>query len=262
MGGAILRWLATQRDIYRTWSDPERILVYQMGKVGSTSLQAMIPGSLHLHNLYDNHPCPPRRDRHVAGRWQRLGRGTSQAIRRLAIRRRRCIRIITLVRDPYQRNVSMFFQNLPHWLAAFDDGRHSNRTGSADLVARAFNEAFNHDYVAEWFDRELRRFTGIDVYGIAMDPGQAHARVTSRRFDVLLLRFERLAECTAALGEFLGTPVHLVHRNAGSDKWYASVYDEFRRGYRPPDALMERLYGTRYSAHFYPRTVATAEAHP
>lgn len=262
MGSAISRWLAIQRDIYRTWSDPQRILIYQMGKVGSTSLQAMVPGSIHLHNLYDNHPCPPRRDRHVAGWQQRLGRNASQAVRRLAIRRRRRIRIITLVRDPYQRNVSMFFQNLPHWLAAFDGGQHSNRAGSTDLVARAFNEAFNHDYVAEWFDRELRRFTGIDVYDVGMAPDQAHARVTHRRFDLLVLRFERLADCTAALGEFLGTPVQLVHRNAGRDKWYACVYDEFRRTYRAPAALMARLYGSKYSAHFYPRAAAAAEVRP
>lgn len=253
MTGAARHWLQWQRDAWREFADPDRVLIYQMGKVGSTALQEAIPGALHLHSLYGNDVCPPRYGRMVASPLSKTGRGTSRAIRRLALARRPEVRIITFVRDPLERNISMFFQNLAHWLA-LDDVRHvrDTRVEWNALIADAFERSFNHEYALDWFDRELKRLTGIDVFARPFDGDQAAAVFERGRYQVLLVRYERLQEATAQIADFVGADIELGRINRGERKWYGALYAEFKRDYQAPPELMQRLYGNRYARHFYP----------
>lgn len=253
MTGTARHWLQWQRAAWREFADPGRVLIYQMGKVGSTALQEAIPGALHLHSLYGHDVCPPRYARMVASPLSRAGRGTSRAIRRLALARRPQVRIITFVRDPLERNISMFFQNLAHWLA-LDDVRHvrDTRVEWEALIADAFERSFNHEYALDWFDRELKRLTGIDVFARPFDTDQAAAVFERGRYRVLLVRYERLREATAQIADFVGTGIELGRVNRGERKWYGTLYADFKRDYQAPPELLQRLYGSRYARHFYP----------
>ena len=254
MSGAMRHWLQWQRDAWREFADPGRVLIYQMGKVGSTALQEAIPGALHLHSLYGHDVCPPRYGRMVASPLSKAGRGASRAIRRLALARRPEVRIVTFVRDPLERNISMFFQNLAHWLA-LDDVRHvrDTRIEWDALLADAFERSFNHEYALDWFDRELKRLTGIDVFARPFDAGQAATVFERGRYRVLLVRYERLREATARIADFVGTgSIDLARVNRGERKWYGALYAEFKRDYQAPPELLQRLYDSRYARHFYP----------
>ena len=94
-----------------------KIFIYQMGKVGSTSLEESIENSVHMHTLYSNSECWVRE----AQLWgllsplQKIKRYVGSKLDRMIIRSNNEVKIITLVRDPVARDVSMFFQRLPYW---------------------------------------------------------------------------------------------------------------------------------------------------
>ena len=46
------------KDVAR-YTDAESIFLYQMGKVGPSSMEASLKNTIYYHNLYNNPPNPP-----------------------------------------------------------------------------------------------------------------------------------------------------------------------------------------------------------
>src|SRR4051812_540398 len=93
------------------------VLVYQMGKVGSSSITgalSRIPG-LEVHQVHRLNVSNIERvqEAHRRRGWP-LPPGDEQGLQVIEkyIRPRVPLRIVTLVRDPIARNISYFFQNL------------------------------------------------------------------------------------------------------------------------------------------------------
>ena len=150
--------------LYLAKSPP--IVVYQMGKVGSSSIRntLLLEGLhpvLHLHTfspLREKRPEQVRVEEELRGAvareiehaqalfegmggWARLRLGVHEAMneRRLArqlLRRGRPLKIITSVREPIAANVSMFFQILPWYLGS----RYRPSRISTDELIRLFLE--------------------------------------------------------------------------------------------------------------------------
>ena len=87
------------------------------------------------------------------------------------MRGRRTLKIVTLVRDPIGRNVSMYFHDLHYWLAYYFSEVRPDRDGARRNrpLIDCFRETFDHRYPLDWFDKELKRLSGIDVYEHAFD---------------------------------------------------------------------------------------------
>ncbi|MCV5836652.1 putative capsular polysaccharide synthesis family protein, partial [Escherichia coli] len=81
------------------------------------------------------------------------------------LKRNQDVRIISLVREPIGRNISMFFQSLPFWMAEkYLNDDSAIRSERPQLLQEAFEEHMNHHYPLEWFDNEIKTLTGIDVF--------------------------------------------------------------------------------------------------
>ena len=125
----------------------ETVLIYQMGKVGSTTLENAIPNSLHLHSLFNNPPCPVRAQLRERSLVTRLRRRMGDRYKASVIRSRSLTKIITLVRDPFERNLSMYFQDLPYWVSAYLElNPERMRDEGFELLFDAFSETFPHEY--------------------------------------------------------------------------------------------------------------------
>jgi hypothetical protein len=230
----------------------ETVFIYQMGKVGSTSLENAIPNSLHLHSLFNNPPCPVRAQRRERSLFHRLRRQIGDGYKASLIRSRSLTKIITLVRDPFERNLSMYFQDLPYWVSAYvelNPGR--MRDEGFDLLFDAFSEMFPHEYPTQWFGAELKALTGIDVFEYDFSHEQGFARIQKGSFDVMVLRADRVTSLQAELGAFLGNSVSLDETNRGNHKWYGSVYETFKQTYRPPERLVEAVFSSPVARHFF-----------
>jgi Putative capsular polysaccharide synthesis protein len=245
-----LKLLSHYRKLFANESN---ILVYQMGKVGSTAFEGALDGSsIHLHTLYSNNPCPP----HVAmarpNLIARLMGLVSSLVKRQAVLSRSKIKVISLVRDPYERNVSMFFQSLPFWYADYvvSNGIDARSEGY-QLLFDAFEKGFDHHYPLTWFDREFKRLFGIDVFDYQFDSEKGGLRIQEGKVDLLILRMDKLSSCAELVGEFCGEGIDLQSANKGESKWYAGVYRYFRDNYVPSAEMLDYLYQSKFSEKFF-----------
>ena len=238
-------------DVWREYSNPKNILVYQFGKVGSTALEKSLPGSIHTHMLYGNSPCHV----HLAQRRQGIKKiygFFGDFIKRLAISRRDEIKIVTIVREPVARNVSMFFQDLSHWIYHYVGlGNHDNRFTGPEYLEDVFYKSFDHSYINRWFSDEFQRFTGIDLVSEAFDVDKGYKVIKNGKFNVLVIRYESFSKLSAAINEFIGVNIEMDESNIGDDKWYGPLYKEFKRSYAPSSEYMNEMYSYPYVKNYY-----------
>lgn len=162
-------------------------------------------------------------------------------------------KVITLVRDPIARNISLLFQQGPFLLSDF---KLRLKEGTLDVVEVA--EMFEQKYPSQvncldWFDRELKQTFGVDVFATEFNRTAGYQIYRNPCVDVLLLKLEQLAECAGpAFKKFLGLERFvLINTNIGLQKAYASEYKQFldrivlRRDY------LERFYASEQIQHLY-----------
>jgi len=236
----------------KPYADSSCVLIYQMGKVGSTALANAFPGAIHLHSLYGHSPNPML--------WRAINRGPLKALRRQGfeclkrklIRKRKIVKVVSLVRDPMARDISSFFQDLPHWLAKhLNQSSISVREENFSLLEEAFETTFDHSYCLNWFDKEFYRFTKVDIYEHPFDRTSGFSIINSGKFSIFLGDIGRLNLWKEELNTFLGHDLSLKEKNRGQKKWYAPLYKEFLSSYRPSGELIAKLYDSRLANHFF-----------
>ena len=277
------RRYGTARAFYRTKlhrskvGDP--ILIYSVGKVGSTSVAAALEDGVaprevhHIHWLTDAKLTDARKNhREGANRY----RGTDKSRRffqryvwvgeylsREIAKGGRVWTVVTLVRDPVGRNVSSFFQNLESFFDFWPREELENR--DIDEVAHQLVEMFLTSYVVKaqtveadgdplvWFDEELKEVFDVDVYASEFPTEAGFDTYSSDNAKVLLIRLEDLDNVASdALGPFLGVgDITMGRSNDSSDKTYADAYKRFRDLLVIPDVYLDRMYTSTYATHFY-----------
>lgn len=151
------------RETRQNVKAPRPILVHTMGKVGSTSLyhryKKMVGFPvLHTHKLAASQGELEKYVVERVGAESRL-RGHlvhSMITREILEHSAVPALVLSAVRDPFARNISAFFQNLP-------------KKDFAELTVKKLITKFFDDYPQDipttWFDREFLEPLGIDVYG-------------------------------------------------------------------------------------------------
>ncbi len=257
------------------------VLVYTMGKVGSTAVAEYIESSGVGYTIYHLHWLVPERlrldeatfktavkkhrgtalERRLRPQYIWQGQYLSGRVQRPAPGGGKW-KVITLIRDPVARNVSSFFENMElfeyDYVSKMQFGREEH------LVAELM-ELFREKYIdgseaadvdadpLTWFDEELKAVFDVDVFGKDFPVGQGFDIYDAPLADVLLIRLEDLGACIgAALERFLGLEAAgLQRRNVGADKDYAPLYRRFLDTFKIPDAYLDRVYGSKVSRHFY-----------
>lgn len=236
------------------------VIVYQMGKVGSQTVTETLRASaphlrvFHVHSLTKEGLADAERryrrsfprDRRVAqhfieGRYLR---------RRLGDPSNWPWKVITLSRDPVAHNISGFFQTLRYhpdlsvreWSPEYQQA-----------LTERFLSAYPHRRPLDWFDVELRRTLGVDVYSRPFPREQGHAAFSSDRADVLVIRLEDLSRCARdSLSSFLGIrDLELISTNVAAEKAYADLYSRFTKELVLPEEYVESMYVSKYARHFY-----------
>ncbi|TMP45695.1 hypothetical protein CWB96_10955 [Pseudoalteromonas citrea] len=259
----MLRRIAGYKALYKKYHDPKSIFVYQMGKVGSTALEQSIDNAIHIHNFYSkSHPCSLRLKGLAGFGWRyylkRLEQEFELFIKRLAFRRRAHTKIVTLVRPALERNISMFFHDLDCYLYALysncDRTKFSpmaTRTQDPQALIKAFEMHYQQSYPLTWFDDELKKMTGLDIYAEPFDMAKGLVIVRNNNFEVMCLDIKVLPKSTEQLSDFLGQSVVLKRANQAQSKWYAALYGQFKCNYTPSPELTQLLKNSKYSTHFF-----------
>ena len=238
----------------------EPIVVYQMGKVGSSTVYRSLRSlglrrQLHHVHLLNNLDAIEDGVRRLypdpVGTLAQIEKGR-RLRRRILQRRGTTWNLISLVRDPVQRNVSAFFESLTEVIPDVYERRARDDIALAD-IRDAFLDRFDHDAPLSWFQSQLEPVFGIDVFAVGFDTEKGYATYEAPGARLLVLRLENLMEDgETAIREFLDLDdFALVPANIALDKRYADLYSEFERSVTLPPSYLERMYESRFARHFY-----------
>ncbi|XOV91163.1 MAG: putative capsular polysaccharide synthesis family protein [Bacteroidota bacterium] len=226
------------------------ILIYNAGKVGSRTLYFQLHNTSPFDNVYHTHFLSKEWLERLKGtkyfdeNWERANMVFNHLEKKPAEKRY----IITLVREPISREFSNYFQHPDDYV---NGDIHSY---SISEVVKRFYEILNFEYYFNWFDTELRTYTGFDVFDCPFDKETGytiydHDELTK----VLVIKLEKLNDCyQEAIQKFLGIKLKfLVNANEANQKDISSLYKEVKHKIRFTGTRLDEIYSHRFVTHFY-----------
>lgn len=162
--------------------------------------------------------------------------------------------IITIFREPIQRKLSSFFQNLDQHKDAID-------LGGLDFNTVKLNDVLNDSYFLNriheedtWIENELIKTFNFNVYNKADFQQSGFSIERNKIADLLSIKMENLnKEFTIAMTEFFETERKLVLKtvNDGDDKYYNQAYKSFKQNFKLNESTLHDICGTKYFLSFY-----------
>jgi 2-polyprenyl-3-methyl-5-hydroxy-6-metoxy-1,4-benzoquinol methylase len=257
------------------------LLIYQMGKVGSQTIEATLRNAhipqkivrLHImspHNigmlgrrLGDNAMSEPAKE----SLRRQLNEAThlyhimlARRIRAFVGTRRAKAQLIVGVRDPVGLMLASIFQNRSAFFSNLEGITAETvrelilKDPKVEPIRRRYM-AESTAYVDNWFDVELKKVTGIDVYRQPFPHDRGYFIYENKAVRALVYRFENLDGLKPMLEDFLGLELPLLmHCNIGEEKSYAETYRKVKEQLRLPVEYLRSQYSTRLSQHFYTDT--------
>lgn len=229
--------------------DMDAVILYQMGKVGSSSLEYSLEKEgvpvLHMHRIFWGSYETPFSGIHIP--LSALQKVRQRVIYRYYMMRKNA-RIITLYRDPLARNLSSFFENLTHYFSKEECERLN-----FDMLERKFNSLnVMRATPISWFDQEFGRKTKIDIFAHPFDQEAGFSVIRSKKTEVFVCTLEKLNDVIDEIASFLNIPeFKLQNQNVGGEKWYSALYAEFKARYKPSSSMLDDLYESKAAKHFY-----------
>ncbi len=242
------------------------IVVYQMGKVGSMTVQRTLekylPGELitHAHCFSWEGIESAEKYYQEQGRKEKdLYMARSKYARALFDKTKEIIRwrFITLVREPVSRDISDLFENMNVLLP--DAGRQSLSRESLcreiELFLKKKYATYDaeKEYLCTWFDREMKEVLDFDIYSIPFDWARGYQIYSTAHADILCIRLEDLNRCyRQAFREFLGVDIpRLANHNVTSQKPDKALYKYVHDTLCIEPMQAERVYSSKLVRHFY-----------
>jgi hypothetical protein len=233
--------------------DRELVLIYQMGKVASSTLKAsLLPlPQFEVHQVHRLVLDNIRRvhHEHAIRGWQPPTGDPGGLYLQRDLLSRRPAKIITLVREPVGRNISYYFQNLDKIL-----GRPRAHELPIETIIDGFTERFPYsDDPLTWFDYEFKVALGADIYESGFRASAEAHRWRTGVYDILILRCDASdgAKLTA-LRDFLAAPELVLRQdNVTGGKPSAVAYRAFLALARFPHDYLDRMFESRYARYFF-----------
>ena len=213
-------------------------LIYNMGKVGSVSMQVAIKQSgyktLHGHWMI-----------HTDGEFPT----TKLDLVDKMINGELALKVITPVREPVARNVSAYFHMLKKYYP-----KYSSTEYDPDLLDY-FLKNYKHDWPIKWFLREFGVVFG-GVLNKKFNKNRGYQTYKSFPHDILIIRLEDYRRLGfKPVAKFLGiedTIKHFPHSNRMRRNRAAYPrYKEFLEKVKMPEWYLDEIYDSIYAKYFY-----------
>lgn len=229
------------------------IVVYQMGKVGSSSVTESLKLAgvnlvFHVHRMNPDNIQMVRKE-YLDNNQRPLNEKVGERLYRRIVEKRRKAKFITLVREPISRNISAFFQNFMRFTGA--------EYGDADYTIEELVDIFIGDYKHSvpltWFDVEMKQTLEIDVYEYPFPKEKGYLSIKKGNFELLILKLEvddSIKE--SAIAQFIDKEdFRLIRSNVAKEKNYFQAYRDFILTLKLPESYVESMCNSEYTKHFY-----------
>ncbi len=255
--------IKNQLNKEKMFKEDDFVLIYQMGKVGSSSIEKSLDNyqipNYHIHTFDDYEEFKMYKNSADVAKFfdptKRVGYRFLLNQRRKTLVNRKNLKIITLVRDPVATVLSRFFQDLH---IQFIEGKkneaiHKDMDATYKHLVDAFEHNLNYHYFSDWFDDEMKRNFKVNLLQEDINNQQAAFIYKKDNLDILLIKCEQLNECEDTLSEFLDIEAfELKNSNEAKNKWYSEIYKDFKSKYDFTKLFF--LYDLPLYQHFYSPT--------
>ena len=254
------------------------LLIYQMGKVGSQTIEATLRALDLPHLIYRPHFLSSKRleimrDRlknasmpdHERGSLRtQLAEATllQEALAARILARKwgcpvRPVQIITGIREPVSQMLATLFQLHGTYFGGME--KITLRACLDLLLVSPVLDSQRAHYMktmragwGNWFDEEFKSVTGIDVYNRSFPHEKGYTILEDKFARVLVYRFENFSSLGKMLEDFLGKPVpSVINQNISTEKDYATYYQAVKKQLRLPTGFLEEMYSSKPVLHFY-----------
>ncbi|MAS33197.1 MAG: hypothetical protein CL610_04265 [Anaerolineaceae bacterium] len=239
----VKRGLQVYANLYLRRQMP--VLIYTTGRVGSMALHY----SLEHHGIFafQVHTLDPVK------LIENQQPGTAVWAYNHIVKPGRPARIINLFRDPLAVMISDFFPKL-RWITGQTDAYdiYSVDELCALFVSRYFEDG-RHLEKLNWYEEEMQRSLGIDVYAQPSPHTAGFATFAHPPYEVLLIKTEMDdATKSQVVGDFVDVDGFTVsRRNVGETKSYGETYKAFKQKLVVPPEKLDEIYESRYAQHFF-----------
>lgn len=235
------------------------ILVYQVGKVGSSTVYMSLRAALPRRFVFHIHYLSPDSLVKYSSRMKETfltGGAIPEHLLESSYLRQKINtgddpaqwKIVTLVRDPIAIILSGFF------FRKFANSRHTASMNLAEDINAFLSSEYSIQWILDWLDVELKTVFGVDVYQDDFPHEQGYrVYYQTCKPDVLVLRLEGLDRCSKdAFADFLEIEnFEPVQTNRAGKSSYSDVYQDFIETACIPGALLDQVYDSKYARHFY-----------
>ncbi|WP_417558551.1 putative capsular polysaccharide synthesis family protein [Mesoflavibacter zeaxanthinifaciens] len=252
------------------------VLIYTMGKVGSTSVYESLKNNtsqfnvIHVHTLSSVYlKVRERFIKKVVYKNKYYARHiyTTLLWKPIWVRKSlkkviKPIHIVTVIREPIGRNISLFFQ----WLE-FEErqntyvfkSRNNNypfhiTTSKDDLTELYifFLECFAKESHNDWLQDELNSVFDYNILQIPFDKKNNFTIYENNGHRLLILKLEKMNDTfEPAIAAFLAEEIAMSRANEASTKNINLIYKKFKTGLYLPESYIDTLYASEYVNHFY-----------
>lgn len=226
------------------------VLIYQMGKVGSTSYSFSLQSLPNITAFHVHRMLP-------TSNFQMINNFIHKKRVDLAIKERqwmelydkiilenRPVYIISAVREPISRNISAFFENKSFFFK--DDEGLTN-------IIKKFMKNYNHNIPFSWYNEQIKKALNIDIFDFAFDKEKGYQVINKNNIKLLLMTSEMEdIEKEKAIMNFLNLQNFSIQaRNISSQKEYANTYKKFKEKIIFPEKFVNSMLENEFIYYFY-----------
>lgn len=153
--------------------------------------------------------------------------------------------IIAGVRDPFSRPISAFFEQI-HYRGGLAS------EACLGSVIKTFEEISDMRATLDWFDSEIKRLTGINVYDYSFNHQKGFVVLEGGKYKIFIYRVDKLNNLEKEIGEFLDIDNFRIESvNKASEGDYPELSKSMMETYRYSESDVECFLRSKYLNHFY-----------
>jgi hypothetical protein len=235
----------------------EPIFIYQMGKVGSTSIRNSLQQSGFSYRTFHVHFLNMKDLKEHERLYPPCKHRTSSIILAKNLESRNVskkIKIITSTREPVSRHISSIFQ-VPqiHGLEIPTNATEIEIARFTKSITDQLGLPWVYSYPYNWFNSEIKKVFGIDIYEFPFDKNNGFQIYKKDNVEILLFRLEDLYRHTEMLTDFIGSQkkIPLLKANQRNEMKDSDLYSIVNSRIKLEDELLEKIYSSDYVKHFY-----------
>ncbi len=248
------RWvLMQQQKSLQEGTRGAPILIFTMAKVGSLSVYSSLK-SQRNNPLFHIHSLDEREERKHIKMCRRHGiypgsRTPVFMLNRELIKLNKPFKVISLFRNPIERNISAFFDSFELHMGM----RAENYEGGMETLEDAFHKKLNHNYAISWYEEQFKKGLDIDVFAETFDSEKKYKTIEKGTISVLILSSELDDQIKEELIDNFTkkSGFKLTNVNVTSSLKHASLYDKFKKHIRFSDAYLDHQLNSKYVRHFF-----------